>query len=338
MSYQRHAIEEIEGIGNAYGNEMKKHNISKTEDLLIHSELALNQILGKIAGFPTSKIREFQVCAQFLQIEGMTGQYAEAFYRAGRGNLLKLAAPDPSVLVEEMDKAVEESVVPEGINLQTAIKFQKEALKINYTGKVFGLLESETEPIRNAVIYYNNETSVSDENGYFWCSAVPFNSVKLIIRAEGYHREIRKYKITPEVRPLNKIRLRKGIDEEKIVDEYAGEPIRHTDADDEIIFEDVSLDDLPNGSPLELRYRYKDNQVRLTGVHRTRIGNKIKIKRLKIDGSLIDTESPIEQIYILQDGKLIKSSESIMDIRQNLFFKNLLDKKVEIKSLLGETL
>jgi hypothetical protein len=335
MLYQRHNVEEIEGIGSAYGGEMKNHGISKTEDLLVHSELRLNRTLGKISGFPTSKIKEFQAHAQLLEVSGMTGQYAEAFYRSGRHNLLKLAAPDPSVLVDEIDKAVKDSIIPEGIDLQTATKFQKRALKIAYSGKVFGLVESGTGPISGAIIYYNDETAVSDENGYFWLPVVSFGSVKLIIRTEGYHRLIRKLTLSPNVLSFNKIKLSEGNDEEETVDESAGDLIRHIDADDEIVFEDVSLEDLPNGSPLQLRHRYEDNKVRLIGVYRTRVGNKIKVKRLKIDGNLIDIDSSIEQIYIWQDGKLNKSSESIRDIRKNLFFKKFTDQKVEINPMSG---
>ena len=201
MSYQRHDVEEIEGIGNVYGEEMKNHGIFKTEDLLIHSELKLNRTLGKISGFPASKIKEFQAQAQLLQVSGMTGQYAEAFYRSGRHTLLKLASPDPSMLVDEVDKAVKDSIVSEGLDIKTATKFQKRALEIGYTGKISGLVESETGPISGAVIYYNNETTVSDENGYFWFSTVSFGSVRLIILAEGYYRTIRKLTIASKVLP-----------------------------------------------------------------------------------------------------------------------------------------
>ncbi len=324
MIYQRHDIEEIEGIGVSRTASMRSIGITATEDLLSASELRLKRMLDKIERFPVSRVKEFLAHATLMQVTGLDGQHAEALYLAGRRTLTRLAAPDPSVIVRELDQAVEEGTIPEGIDIATATRWQKHALIINYTGTITGIVESEGNPIDSAIVYCEQEQAVTDSTGKFWLPSIPFGTAKLIIKAEGYKRLTRKIKVGVDSLPLHKFTLTSGQDEEIIVDETDGNAIRTVDADDKIVFYDVELEELPDGTPLQLRHRYRNGNVRLIGVHRRRHNNLIEIPRVVVSGSLIDEGAIAEDVYILSKGKLNKSSDTIASVRNKLLFEKFI--------------
>jgi hypothetical protein len=333
MAYQRHDIEEIEGVGISRADSMRSIGITATEDLLSAPELILRRMLDKIERFPVSRVREFQAHATLMQVTGLDGQHAEALYRAGRRTLTRLAAPGPSVIVRELDQAVDEGIIPEGIETTTATRWQKRALVINYTGTVIGLVESEGNPVEGATVYCGEEQAITDATGKFWLPVVPFGTAKLIIKADGYKRLTRKVAVSVGSIPLHNFSLTAGEDEEKIVDEMEGSAIRTVEADDKIVFYDVELEDLPDGTPLQFRHRYRNGDVRLIGVYRRRRGNLIEIPRVVVSGDMVDGDAVKEDIYIWREGELHKSIDTIAGIHNKLLLEKFIKAGIDPKSI-----
>ncbi|MCK4797888.1 MAG: DUF4332 domain-containing protein [Spirochaetes bacterium] len=330
MIYQRHDIEEIEGIGVSRTASMRSIGLTTTEDLLSASELRLKRMLDKIERFPVSRVREFLAHATFMQVTGLDGQHAEALYLAGRRTLTRLAAPDPSVIVRELDQAVEEGTIPEGIDIATATRWQKRALVINYTGTVTGIIESEGNPIDGATVYYEQEQAVTNGTGKFWLPAVPFGTAKLVIKAKGYKRLVRKIKVSVDSLPLHNFTLTSGQDEEQIVNEMEGNAIRTFDADDKMVFYDAELEELPEGAPLQFRHRYRNGNVRLIGVYRRRHNNLIEIPRVIVSGTLIDEGAVQGNVYYWKSGTLKKSTDTVTSLRDKLLLDKFKESGIEL--------
>ncbi|MCI0574898.1 MAG: carboxypeptidase-like regulatory domain-containing protein [Chloroflexi bacterium] len=326
MPYHPHDIEEIEGIGLIRGAAMRTQGITITEELLVYSVVHLRRLVRNVPNFPERKIAEYQVHATLMQVPGLSGQHAEALYRASRRSLLKLAVPQPSVIVRELDQAVAAGAIPESIDVAEAMNWQKRAIVLAYTGKIYGRITSagpDGEPIAGATVYAGTETAVTNADGKYWLPLVTYGENNLIVHAEGYRRS----KVTANV-AIGKVarhnfRLLPGRDEERVVDEFHGQAIGLFDADDQFAFVDVELGDLPEGTPLFLNYRYKNGNIRLLSVYRKQTGRSIEVWRVTAPGTFVDTNAPLATVFYWEGGALRRTDETIYELREKIFWGHL---------------
>lgn len=318
MNYKLHPISDIEGIGVARAKELNKIDILYTEDLLLKSEDYLTFFLKKISGFPLTRLPEFISIAKFLQVNGLSGQHAEALYKAKIHTLLLLAMQKPSKIVNILDEAKSNGIIPESTNKEEVINWQKRALAIHYTSSVIGKVIHNNKPVQNAEIFCNFEEAITNNNGDFFIPVINYGKQKLIIRTQGYKTLSTKLDINlTKIHKFN-FDLIKGQDKIKIIDEANGEPILNISTGDKVEFKDVDIINLIDKTPLKLKFRYKNGDIRLNGIHRKKIGHIIEVIRLRVSGDMVNIDDQIGQIYIYTNTLLEKTNHSTMDYRKKL--------------------
>lgn len=324
MEYKRHPIEAIEGLGEQRAAQLRKHGIDTTEDLLALSEIVAMSILKKIPGFPAARYREFYSAAEFLQVDGLTGQHAEALLHAGRRSLLKLAAPSPLVLVEELKEAAQSGLIPDEIDLNTALGWQKQAIAIHYSGCIHGMVQNENGPVEGALIYCGGHIAKADAAGKFHLPIVPHGKGKIVVRADGYMRLQTFVNVQAGKHLLMKLQLRPGQSVEQEINEASGEMIRSIRPEDRVVFQDVEWESLQDGTLLILRHIYKDGRARFIGIHRTKVDTEIQVPRVKAPEGKLPSDAKIGTVYALEGSILSPQSESITEIRRNQRFNKAL--------------
>jgi hypothetical protein len=299
---------------------MEGQGLHATEDLLRHPLDLLTAMFTAVSGFPRESLGSYRAQAELLQITDLSGQHAEALYRAGRGTLGAVERPAPSVLVRELDDAVADGVIPEGIDEATAVQWQKRALEIEYTGAVWGTVLSEEEPIEGATVHAGFEQAETDASGRFHLPVVPYGKTTLVVTAEGYQRLERGITVATDQQVDRTFDLEAGEDD-RFVDESEGGSITALGPDDRITFEDVELTDLPAGTPVHYRWRLRSGEVRLHGVHRQRVGDQIVVQRITAPGTVVDGDPDPGDVYDWDGTELHESDATIAEVRAPHWFE-----------------
>ena len=326
MPYKRHDIAEIEGVGKSRAVVLRRLGIRSTEDLLLRPESYLRAVASRVPRFPAKRLAEFRAHAELMQVEGLTYQHAEALYRAGYRSLTHFAAPDPATIVRALDAAVAANVIPASADQKTVLRWQKRALEIAYTGSLAGRITGGDRPVAGATVVCGYERAETDGHGDFHLPFVPAGSHRLIVRAEGYKRAVYRVDSIPGLTPHCRLNLTPGADDDagRTVDEAQGEPITSIEADDELVFEEKKLTELPDGTPLIFRERYKrGNRVRLIGVYRRREGNRIIVPRVFASGDLVEPNAAEGDVYLVEGGRLRRSRKKFAALREGLLLGRL---------------
>lgn len=319
MPYKRHDIAEIEGVGKSRAGVLRQLGIRSTEDLLIRPESYLRAVAGRVPRFPVKRLAEFRAHAELMQVEGLTYQHAEALYRAGYRTLARFAAPDPATVVRALDAAVAENLIPESADQKTVLRWQKRALEIAYTGTLAGTITDGDAPVAGATVVCGFEQSETDERGDFYLPFVPAGRHRVIIRAEGFKRSAHRVVVEPGRSPRYRFKLERGADEAEVIDESQGQMISRFSADDKLVFDNRKLSELPEGTPLHFRERYKrGDKVRLQGVYRRREGNRVIVTRVVVPGGLVEKSAAPGDVYHVAAGALRKGRKRLDALRKGL--------------------
>ncbi len=316
MAYERHTIEEIEGIGETWGRHLRAVGITATEDLLVPSEERLRARLGTIRGFPVARLREFICNAELLQVEGMTGQFAEAFYHANRRTLLKLAAPDPKKLVTELKQAVQSGRIPEATTLTIATRWQKDAVAVRYTGALSGIVECEGDCLEGVEVYCGTESAKTDHEGKFYLPIVPYGKNELTVVAPGYRRlrTVFDLKLDAAV-PQLRLGVGRGEEPTETADESTGETFDTMYPEDRVKFRRVRVESVAEGSPLVFQRFLKSGASRLSSVLRKRRGNEILVDQVTAPAGAIVGSPARGTVFYWKGGKLVESKETLNEVR-----------------------
>lgn len=106
MSYK---IDEIEGIGPAFGQKLKDAGINSTDDLLSRCAApAGRKEIADTTGINSKQILGWTNMADLMRVSGVGRQYAELLEAAGVDTIKELRNRNPENLAEAMKKANEE--------------------------------------------------------------------------------------------------------------------------------------------------------------------------------------------------------------------------------------
>ena len=100
MSYK---IEEIEGIGPAYGEKLKKANVKTTNDLLkLCCDAKGRKAVSETTSISTGKLLEWANMADLMRITGVGKQFAELLEASGVDTVKELRNRNAANLAEKM--------------------------------------------------------------------------------------------------------------------------------------------------------------------------------------------------------------------------------------------
>ncbi len=96
-------IEDIEGIGQGFGKQLRADGIASTEKLLeVCSTDAGIRRVCQCAGIDENTARNWATMADLMRIRGLGGQWSELLWRCGVTSVQDLAARDAAALVARM--------------------------------------------------------------------------------------------------------------------------------------------------------------------------------------------------------------------------------------------
>jgi len=102
MSYK---IEEIEGIGPAYGEKLREADIQTTEDLLRRcGDKKVREGVATESGLSEKLILEWVNLADLMRIKGVGEEYADLLEEAGVDTVKELATRNAENLAEKMEE------------------------------------------------------------------------------------------------------------------------------------------------------------------------------------------------------------------------------------------
>ena len=98
-----HKIEEIEGIGEAYGKKLREIGIATTEDLLEQGKKpAGRKAIAEKSGIPAKLILEWVNRADLSRVKGIGTQYADLLENSGVDTVPELAQRNAANLHAKM--------------------------------------------------------------------------------------------------------------------------------------------------------------------------------------------------------------------------------------------
>lgn len=315
--YQLHPIEEIEGIGPHWGRFLREDGFAWTEDLLDGPEWRVAARIRKDRGFPFARLRSFRRQALLMQVEGLSGQHAEALFRAGRRDLATLASAASATVAAELKKAAQARVIPEAPDAKTVERWQKRALVVAHTRALAGrVVDGEGAPVAGAVVHCGQERARSAADGRFWLPALPHQACRVIIHAEGFRRLRAALPAEADAGPRHEtFTLAAGVDEAVVVDEAAGGHVATFEADDEVVFVDAELAALPAGTPLVVRHHYRDRRVRLVSAYRRRVGRRVEVWRVICPAAVVPSGAEPRDVLFWDGRALWKTGVTPDEVR-----------------------
>lgn len=113
MTYQ---IEEIQGIGPAYGEQLAKAGIETTQDLLqMCGSASGREEIHKTTGLSTEQLLSFANMATLMRIKGVGKQFAELLYESGVDTVKELASREAEPLTARMETLNAEKSLTKGL-------------------------------------------------------------------------------------------------------------------------------------------------------------------------------------------------------------------------------
>ncbi len=303
--YKNHGIRDIEGIGEVWAKQLRSQGIITTEDLLKVDSRLLKKKISRIKNFPAAKLQEFISCAELMQIKGLSGQHAEALTKAGVSTLLKLSLPSPHKLVGILDEAKSKGIIPESIELISAINWQKDALKISLQNAVYGRVESFDGPVEGAIVRCQGISAETDENGEFWLTTLSLGTKSVYIEKEGYDSFVYKVNVKTKVTRCNAV-----IEQQTAIetaDESRGEIVT-VDDPSEIKFVKRSMNDFSVSTPFRLARFYKNGNAKLISLLKQRNGAVVEIGYTEVPVDNLVGSPSVGEMLIKNEGDLFELS------------------------------
>jgi len=321
MLFTSHTIDAIEGVGATWSQKLVEAGFDKTEKLLLNEENFIAFKLRDINGFPLKRLREFIACANFLLLDNLTGQHAEALFRAGYRSLKRLSSGSPDKVVDALDRARDEGVIPESASLERVFLWQKQALNIQWTSSLSGRISGRDKSLlKNIEIHCGDHCAITDEKGFYFLPIIPYGESDIVINNPQYARKQYRLDIKPsDNHKIFSTRLESSSAPTLIEDEYNGEAISNIRSDDKIVFVKTELSEIPENSPLIYKKVMSSGDIRLLGAYRKRQGAEIHIIKVDAPAEYLPQRVESDTIVRWRDNELHQTNESLLDIRTTSF-------------------
>lgn len=330
--YQQHPVIDIEGVGEATAGKLASIGIHWAEQLLTYSVGMLGTRLRQYPELGYDKLDRFRQHAELIQVTG-NGQHAEGLYAGGIRNLSNLFGVSPASVVEAIDQAIADGLIKEAIDEKRAREWQLAAVQYHYTGAVRGRVQDGDVPVARAKVYWDEGGAETAEDGSFWLPGVPGGGRRIVVRAEGHGRATLKVRVEEGAYPIHTFKLAPATGEQEVADESQGQFVQRFETGDRIEFVPVDRDDLEEGTPLHLAFRYKDGDVKLNLVHRKKAGDVLQIRSLRLPGDAVGPTDPLGTVYELRDGGFEPTGRDIGDYRLTLRFAEVLELGYELEDI-----
>lgn len=304
MTYQL-SVTEIEGIGPATEQSLNSAGYFFTTDLLFAPALQIHEAVAHLAS--PGEVEHWQEMAHLLEIEGMTGQWAEALVTNGVSTIEALYRKDLGTLMEIFQRAVAAGTVPHAPGDQEIANFMQDAAILFHTGHLAGIvIDDAGTPLEGVQVNVDGLAGETDARGRFRISRIPSaDGHYLRLEHAGYNTLFDDdVHITHDSRSYSSVLwlLAAGESEIETLDEYDGDSLPplttyHT------IWETYAEDELRSGDVFKVHELYISSpHVKLVSIFRAYRGGELIIRSFKVSLERFDGTPGKGDLVCWQDG------------------------------------
>jgi len=189
-------VDAIEGIGPKTKSQLNTHNIHTLLDLIAESPGELHEKVDGLAS--EEEIRQWLNMAAFMQMDAVSGQFAEALIKGGVKSISEIALKPKAQLEEIFNNASSNRIIPEAPNSDTIFEMIREATILTFSQTYLGkLIDESGNAVANASVKVYYQQATTNSNGYFRLFGLMSSEDKLLIQTEeGVHHCFDGYPIS----------------------------------------------------------------------------------------------------------------------------------------------
>lgn len=176
----------IQGIGPATAAALAAGSVVSVADLIRFPEQIIHQLVRTSCSL--DQVREWREMAHFIEIEGMTGQWAEALVKGGINTFEELVGKPLEDLQAVFEQALERNLIPEVPSTSDLFRCVTDAAQVLHSCTSTGtVLTTSGQAIEGAVVTVGSVSGVTDANGRYRLVRIPAASGQTIrVEAEGF--------------------------------------------------------------------------------------------------------------------------------------------------------
>ena len=180
----------LEGVGPATAERFTQFGVETVADLLRATIDDLHAMVGGLAS--PEEVRRWRAAAAFLELNGMTNQWAEALAAGGLDSVEELALADGPTWRATLDAALAGGVTPDVPDDALLADLRVDAMRVHVTGAVQVTVgDLSGEPVGGADVTVGGRSATTDARGRARVSRVPLGRrLRLVVQAEGFEVEV----------------------------------------------------------------------------------------------------------------------------------------------------
>lgn len=321
MSVPRWPVTEIEGIGSATGRLLNAAQVFYTSDLL---RLTAEQVHGYVSAVASlAEVEEWRNQASFLELRGMTGQWAEALVKGGVETLEELLAKDRAQLDAVFRQAEADGLIAAGPDDAALVEIVKDAAVVFHSGQSMGtVLGPDGTPLAGAVVSVGRLGTETDERGRYRLIRIPAaTSHYLKIERAGYETlfepdvrvsydcravQLQYRRLNPSTAPAPLPQL----------DEYDGDELP-TLASYRPVSESFPQEEIRPGDVLKVHRLYAASpHAKLVSIFRAYRAGDLIVRHVKVDLVRFAEPPVVGDVYHHRNGALVKVDGSVRTLER----------------------
>jgi predicted flap endonuclease-1-like 5' DNA nuclease len=176
----------IEGIGPAIATRLEELNLYYVFDLVRATVKQIHEAVQDLASL--EEARGWRAMALFLQIRGMTAQWAEALVRGGIVTIEEIVQRSQSDLATVFAEAKEASAIPQVPSPEELFEMRIDATRLSCTGSMNGTVRDlDGNPLPGVEARIGTQRAMTDERGRFRLTRVQLGGPqRLILKHADY--------------------------------------------------------------------------------------------------------------------------------------------------------
>ncbi|MCK6545930.1 DUF4332 domain-containing protein [Myxococcota bacterium] len=318
MSYLLEAPETIEGIGPAREEVLRRAKITNLAELFRAGAPRVHRL---IPGASAEQVGEWFCKGALMRVEGMTDDLADALVTEGIRSVHALADAELGALEAAAKKGRESGRLRAAPDLHALSALQKRAWKLAGSGMLAGrLCDRNGRGIAGARVIAGDREQHTDEAG--WYAFDKLDAGRIRVRIELERRpfpldvgevEIRDGKLTGPLR--HRCSRDPAPSRLPVVRELDGHLIANTRATDVQLLT-RPLEELPEGSLVQVRTLGADGHSRLMSFFKERTGNTIIIPRARVKREELPAGAAVGDVLRWAAGRLEATTLTPKDVAE----------------------
>lgn len=321
MNNFRLPVAVIEGIGPAIERALNAAQVFYTSDLL---HLTASQLHASVRSMASpEQVEQWRTMARFLELRGMTDQWAEALVRNGIETLEALLKKDFEQLNVLFQSAHTDGLIASVPDAAAILEFSRDAALVFHGGHCMGaVLAPDGTPLHDAAVVVGGLTTSTDERGRYRLIRIPpAAGHTLKIEYAGYatlyephftvdydSRAVRVQYWTLDAAPVPAPAPE--------FDEYHGADLPALSCY-RTVLRSFPQEDMREGDVLKVHELYASTpHVKLVSIFRASQAGDLVVRYVKVELNRFDSPPAKGEVHRYQDGGFVKVENTVHAIER----------------------